>query len=186
MSGIELTATPFVDLLPSSIRDDTRIHAAARALDAELAIIHSSLNNVAIWANLDNQTEPMLTTLAWQTSMLNEPAWNLAADDWTKIQLLKGALELHRYKGTPWAIREVMRLLGYGEVGIIEGIGGLYYDGTGKHNGIYVYGQENAWAIYTVILSEEISAEEERALRAVLALIAPARDWLDQFFVDDE
>ncbi|EPG5002550.1 phage tail protein I [Klebsiella oxytoca] len=182
---IELSSTPFVDLLPDSIKNDNQIKAAASALDAELTGITNTIGKLTIWDRMDDHTEPLLTTLAWQLSMINEPAWGQAEDDDTKRQLLKGAIELHRHKGTPWAVREVMRILGYGEIGLIEGIGGLFYDGTGKHDGVYVYGQENAWAIYTVILSRQISVEEERALRAVLALIAPARDWLDQFIVED-
>ena len=52
----------------------------------------------------------------------------LAESDGSKRELIKAAIELHRYKGTPWAIREVLRRLGFGEVEIDEGLKARTYD----------------------------------------------------------
>ena len=179
--GKPLHTASFIDILPNSLQQDKTIQAAAAALDSELSVINDAIPPITLWPRIDSMTEPELSTLAGQFSLIDEPVWGQAEDDETKRTLLQGALELHRYKGTPWAIREVMRVLGYGEIELIEGIGNLHYDGTGEHDGVYTYGQENAWAIYDIIMGPRLNAAEERALRATLSLIAPARCHLDQF-----
>ncbi|MFT2543454.1 phage tail protein, partial [Escherichia coli] len=71
--------------------------------------------------------------------------------------LIKAAIELHRYKGTPWSIREVIRRFGFGEVDLIEGTGRLSYDGNRSYNGLFVHGDAAAWAVYRVILKQPIT-----------------------------
>ncbi|WP_434171184.1 hypothetical protein AHYW_002606 [Providencia manganoxydans] len=178
--GKPLSIVSFIDILPDSLQQDKTTQAAAAALDSELSVINDAIPPITLWPRIDSMTEPELPTLAGQFSLIDEPVWGQAEDDETKRELLQGALELHRYKGTPWAIREVMRVLGYGEIELLEGIGNLHYDGTGEHDGVYTYGQENAWAIYDIIMGPRLNAAEERALRATLRLIAPARCHLDQ------
>lgn len=179
--GKPLNTTAFIDILPESLQHDNTIQSAAKALDSEFSVIDSAIPTLSLWNRIESMTEPELSTLAGQFSLIDEPVWGQAEEDETKRTLLQGALELHRYKGTPWSIREVMRTLGYGEIELIEGIGNLYYDGTGEYDGVYTYGQENAWAIYDIVMGKRLSAAEERALRATLLLIAPARCHLDQF-----
>ncbi|WP_322957915.1 phage tail protein [Providencia huashanensis] len=179
--GKPLNTAPFIDILPDSMQQDKTIQAAAEALDSELFVVNETIPPITLWPRIDSMTEPELSTLAGQFSLIDEPVWGQAEDDETKRKLLQGALELHRYKGTPWAIREVMQVLGYGEIELLEGIGNLHYDGVGEHDGVYTYGQENAWAIYDIIMGPRLSTAEERALRATLQLIAPARCHLDQF-----
>lgn len=179
--GKPLHTASFIDILPDSLQQDKTIQAAAAALDCELSVINEAIPPITLWPRIDSMIEPELSTLAGQFSLIDEPVWGQAEDDETKRELLQGALELHRHKGTPWAIREVMRVLGYGEIELLEGIGNLHYDGTGEHDGVYTYGQENAWAIYDIIMGPRLNAAQERALRATLSLIAPARCHLDQF-----
>lgn len=62
-----------------------------------------------------------LELLAESRLILNEDGYWLAESDQVRRKLIKGAYELHRYKGTPWAIREIVRRLGFGEVQIMEG-----------------------------------------------------------------
>ena len=101
--------------------------------------------------------------------------WELAESDDVRRTLIKSAIELHRYKGTPWSIREIIRRFGFGEVELIEGLGGLQYDGRGTFNGHYLYGDKRAWAIYRVILQQPITNDQARLLRRVLSFFAPAR-----------
>ena len=62
-----------------------------------------------------------LPLLAESRSILGTDGYWLAESDDARRKLIKGAYELHRYKGTPWAIREIVRRLGFGEVQILEG-----------------------------------------------------------------
>ena len=65
-----------------------------------------------------------LPLLAESRSILGEDGYWLAESDAKRRSLIKGAYELHRYKGTPWAVREIVRRLGFGEIEIIEGHNG--------------------------------------------------------------
>ena len=89
--------------------------------------------------------------------------------------MIKGAYELHRYKGTPWAIREIVRRLGFGEVQILEGLNGQTYNGSINYNGSHVYGAGSYWAHYRIIMNGVITNDQAALLRKTLAAFAPAR-----------
>lgn len=116
-----------------------------------------------------------LAILAETRSILNEDGYWLAESDSARRRLIKGAYELHRYKGTPWAIREIVRRLGFGEVEIVEGLDGKYYDGEITYNGRYGYGSRERWAHYVVTMNNPITNGQAAVLRQTLQAFAPAR-----------
>lgn len=130
---------------------------------------------------IDSVDPSALYLLGDQFSVLGDDGWLLAESNDQKRDLIKTAIELHRYKGTPWAIREVIRRLGFGEVEIIEGLGNFNYDGRYQYNGYKVYGgDETVWAVYRVILlTEPITNDQATLLRRVLKSFAPARCHLE-------
>jgi phage tail P2-like protein len=112
-------------------------------------------------------------------------AWALAVDGWELVEseqakrgLIKGSLALHRKKGTPWSVREVIRRLGFGEVVLVEGRLARRRDGSITRNSDYVHGRANAWAEYIVKLKQPITRDQADKLSAVLARYAPARSRL--------
>lgn len=123
---------------------------------------------------VDTVNASALQVLAEQFSLVGD-GWELAESDEARRGLIRGAIELHRYKGTPWAIREVIRRLGLGEVTIIEGLAGRVRDGSIRRDGIYVHGDASAWAKYRVILQQPITNDQAAQLRTLLAAYAPAR-----------
>lgn len=116
----------------------------------------------------------VLPWLGDQFSLFGD-GWELAESDDVRRTLIKSAIELHRYKGTPWSIREIIRRFGFGEVDLIEGTGQINYDGKVNYNGIYIHGDVNAWAIYRVILNQPITNDQAALLRKTLDAFAPAR-----------
>lgn len=116
-----------------------------------------------------------LELLAESRSILNEDGYWLAESDSARRKLIKGAYELHRYKGTPWAIREIVRRLGFGEVTILEGLGNKRHDGEITRNGLYAYGHSDRWAHYRIIMNYPITNDQAFLLRKTLAAFAPAR-----------
>ncbi|MBS1776293.1 MAG: phage tail protein I [Bacteroidetes bacterium] len=58
--------------------------------------------------------------LAEQFDLLGYKGWKLADTDAKKRALIKNAIELHRYKGTIYAIRKALAALGYPNVTITE------------------------------------------------------------------
>ena len=57
-----------------------------------------------------------LPWLAWEWSVGDEEGWEFAETEYVRRRLIAGFAELHHYKGTPYAIRRLFRLLGLGEM----------------------------------------------------------------------
>ena len=64
-----------------------------------------------------------LEALAWQYDVLGNKGYNIASTDLLKRKIIKKALELHRYKGTVWALKEALSSVGYGQAILTEGDG---------------------------------------------------------------
>lgn len=116
-----------------------------------------------------------LKLLAESRSLLGEDGYWLAESDSAKRKLIKGAYELHRYKGTVWAVREIVRRLGFGEVQIVEGLNGKRHNGQIRRNGLYRHGNPQDWAHYRILLGAPITNDQAQLLRRTLAAFAPAR-----------
>ena len=158
--------------LPPPLAGDERFALLCELLDERLAEL--DLNVMLVYL-IDLVKPSLLTVLADQFSLLDEAAWLLAESVDAKRNLIKNAAELHRFKGTPWAIREVIRLLGFGEVTLQEGFNDQTYSGSIDHDGTYVYGAPSAWALYRVFLQRVITNDQAVLLRRLLLSVAPAR-----------
>jgi phage tail P2-like protein len=77
---------------------------------------------------------PVLPWLSWTLSV---EAWHEAKSDGAKRALILSSIEIHRHKGTPWSIRLLIRALGFGEVDIIERVGGRTHNGTIRRDGVF-------------------------------------------------
>ena len=100
-----------------------------------------------------------LELLAESRSILGVDGYWLAESDDARRRLIKGAYELHRKKGTPWAIREIVRRLGFGQVELIERMGNKTHNGEIRRDGRYA----------------PITNDQAALLRRTLAAFAPAR-----------
>ena len=98
----------FKKLLPPSIADDFKIQAFAEAFEKQFEQIYSLTEIPCILPRIDELPEEVLDLLAWQ---FHVEGWELASSVEEKRALLKRAIELHKYKGTKWALLEVLRAL---------------------------------------------------------------------------
>lgn len=93
-------------LLPPALASDERFRAlgqlAARISDIDLSPLLVYL--------VDTVNASALPTLADQFHILGE-GWQFARDDVERRRLIKRSIELHRYKGTRWAIEQVLETL---------------------------------------------------------------------------
>jgi len=97
-------------LLPPSLAQDENIQALTTALDKELEKIEAQIINVLILPRIDQiEDEELLDLLAWQFHI---EGYELAQNIEEKRNLIKRAIELHRYKGTKYAIKRVLEALG--------------------------------------------------------------------------
>lgn len=93
-------------LLPAPLASDERF----RVLD-QLAARISGVDLAPLLVYLvDTVDASALPVLAEQLHILGE-GWQFALDDEARRRLLKRSIELHRYKGTRWAIQQVLETL---------------------------------------------------------------------------
>ncbi|MEG2663573.1 MAG: phage tail protein I [Hafnia sp.] len=118
---------------------------------------------------IDLTESSALPWLAEQFALTGDNGWSLAESEEAKRALIKSAIELHRFKGTPWSVRQVIRNLGFGEVELREGNDRLDPHIAQK------YPEETRWALYQVLLSQAITNDQAALLRRTLAAFTPAR-----------
>ncbi|KGE08539.1 phage tail protein I [Burkholderia gladioli] len=131
-----------------------------------------------LW-DADRCPSAFLPWLAWS---LQVDGWELAESDEARRELIKSSLAIYRRKGTPWAIREIVRRLGFGEVDIQEGRGLARRDGSARRDGRYLHGGDGAWAEYIVTLNRAVTRDQGEKIKRAIERYAPARSklaWLD-------
>ncbi|CAA9377452.1 MAG: FIG00698670: hypothetical protein [uncultured Gemmatimonadetes bacterium] len=134
-------------LLPPGIRDD-RFRALLALLDR-----WDEIDLLVLLANrVDSAPPELLYPLAWQFGVTGVAGWDLADTEDNRRELIRRAIELHRRKGTPWAIREALRAVGFPEVEIVEGYGRNQFDGTHLYDADITYAAEAVWANFAVVL----------------------------------
>ena len=91
--------------------------------------------------------------------------------------LLKIAIQLHRFRGTPWSIKSALATLGWENVTLLEG-----QNSWGGTN----YPSNQGWALFRVIVQlaqdQIIDADAIETAVAVITLYKPVRSWLDGLF----
>lgn len=92
------------ELLQPSLRGDSRMENLARLI-AELSALPVSVPIVNLFDIVDSSA---LASLAEQFHVMGDEGWNLAATEAARRSLLKKAIELHRHKGTRWAVRNAL------------------------------------------------------------------------------
>ena len=96
-------------LLPPSLNTEP-FKEIAEALDVQLQKVWEELINVVIYPRINEiEDEKLLDLLAHQ---FHVEGWELTQTVEDKRRLIKNAVELHRFKGTPYAIKKVLEALG--------------------------------------------------------------------------
>lgn len=119
------------DLLPSSASGHER--ALSKTTGRRIEAIPVPLR--ALW----NPDKCPVDLLPWQ-------AWGLSVDFWSdnwpesvKREMYRNSILIHRYKGTPWAVKKALKIVGLGDSEIVErstllkkydSQGGLRLDGS--------------------------------------------------------
>jgi P2-related tail formation protein len=119
---------------------------------------------------IDTVDADALFYLAEQFDVLGYRGWKLAKTEADRRSLVKRAVQLHKYKGTPYGIKEALRSVGFDNTVIQEGINYLH-DSTLDHNSVGTYGG-NEWATFRVIYDlgndKGISTEQTTDLAALV------------------
>lgn len=132
--------------------------------------------------NPQKTPDNFLPHLAWALSV------DYFSDKWTseqKRQSIQNSFSVHSIKGTPASIRAVLKNAGYGDIDIIEGNGGVYYDGTYRYDGTRIYGEYAHWATYLIKLKKPITNTQAAEIREILQRTQPARCHLRGFIYEE-
>lgn len=133
-------------LLSPGIRDE-RFRAFLALLDRWDAIdLLPLLPN-----RVESAPSRLLYALAWQFGVTGVAGWDLADTDDKRRDLIRRSIELHRRKGTPWAIREALRAVGFPDAQVVEGYGRNQFDGAHLYDGDITYSAEAVWANFAVM-----------------------------------
>lgn len=167
---------------PAIIETDKKFTALA-----DLGKRLNSLDKSQIMTHfVDLVSTAMLPLLAEKWSVTGDDGWLLAETEDAKRNLIKRAVEIHRYKGTPWAIREIFRQLGFGDIDIIENQSLKTWDGELTFEGLETFEHEDMhWAEYKIRLKSPITHDEAERIRRILKNTAPARCHLVSFEFDE-
>lgn len=157
----------YVDLIEKDQRAKCLANLGLRLNELDTTKLMPRLINLVLTEHLE--------FLAESHRILGVYGYWLAESDQAKRQLIKNAYELHRRKGTPYSLREIVRRLGFGEITIIEGLNHRVRDGSTKRDGLYVHGHNSYWAHYRILLNNPITNNQAALLRKTLTAFAPAR-----------
>lgn len=124
--------------------------------------------------------ETALVWLARQFGIMGNEGWNFCTTTQQRRDLVLAAIELHKHKGTPWAISNAIErgtvdiqdaLITYIEGGDASGIV-RYLDGSWFLNGTFFLGHIGHWAEFSVVIdSDSLTLLDETIYNLVLALI---------------
>lgn len=182
-----------VSLLPSF--ESVELHALSHLNNDSRQVMSEELKAVS---DLDN---PLLC----DAKFLPHLAYANSADLWSDIlhddekrQLIAKSKELHRYKGTVWAILEVLKAIGLStdenEATVLEyrdrdsedavyqvkRDGSYFYDATVKHNdGVFIHPFTfTEWTEFAVVLKAPVTEVKAALARRFVEMYKPARSKL--------
>lgn len=153
-------------LIPAGIRDASTL--ALNTLIDRLGKV--PLDQLLVYL-VDNVTSKALPHLAEQFHVTGLEGWALCNNDTERRALIKRAIHLHRRKGTPWAVKEGLKSVGFGGATLTERLPALTYNGAESFTGLKVFGGDG-WARFSVKLdlgeNRGVSAAETALIRAVV------------------
>lgn len=113
---------------------------------------------------IDNVDASTLPHLAEQFHITGNEGWLLASTEEKKRNLIKASIELHKYKGTKYAIKKVLEMLNLD--GDVEEW--FQYDGEPYH-----------FKVNIDLLNREMNQETKQRLNALINEFKNTRSWLE-------
>lgn len=163
-------------LLRSADAGETLLPRNATATELRLEQSTKRMGNLPtplreLW-NPNTCPQNLLPWLAWAFQI---DVWDANWSEATQRQAVRGAIDVHRRKGTPWAIRRALENAGYGDAVLQEGDATQMHDGTLDHHGEAQYIGDLDWANYRVMLAQPITNAQAAQVRQIMGFVAPVR-----------
>lgn len=132
-----------VDLLPPNASEMER---ALAGISSRIDVLPVTIRD--LW-NPSTCPAALLPWLAWTLSV---DYWDTDWPDETKRAVIAASYEVHKYKGTPYAVRTALQAIGYRDVDIVEGVEPSRHDGSTSRTGLNLYAIAGHWAQFRVVL----------------------------------
>lgn len=147
----------------------------------------SDLDRIPLLVYLvDHVSEGVLLTLADQFHVMGFEGWDMARTDAERRALVKSAIKLHRRKGTPWAVRHALELVGWPGGLIRERVGlpGPAHDGAHLRDGSASFAPPSdglEWATFSIQLDageRAVTTSDVFKVRRAVDEWRPVTRWL--------
>nr|WP_272888928.1 phage tail protein I [Stutzerimonas stutzeri] len=125
--------------------------------------------------------EHLLPYLAWALHLGETEGWALAVSTDQQRALIARSIALHRRKGTPWSIREAMKMGGFNDLELHERLPVARYDAAIAYTGADTY-SAYGWAQFRAVAdvgdSQGISGAQTRRIIDIIEEFKPQRSHL--------
>lgn len=96
------------DLLPPSFQNDPDAVAASKAVESHYHRLYQAASAAMVFSNLDNLPESWLDELA---NDMHVDFYDFSLPIESRRELVRQSIPMHRKKGTPWAVNELVRIV---------------------------------------------------------------------------
>lgn len=103
---ISIHAVKLTDILPRNLAADKTVAALSAVVENALNDTTKRVSELVLYARIDELDEGTIDALAWQ---FHVDFYDVGVSLETKRKLVRSAIKDHKYKGTPWAVRSVVR-----------------------------------------------------------------------------
>ena len=156
------------NILASSIANKPHLAAFDSMIEARFAEIDFS---PVIMNLIDNSPVNSLPYLLSQFDVLGYKGLRFTSTESEQRDLIKKAIELHRFKGTPWSVKEALKLIGITDCEFLIGTYTFYLDGDKLCDGTNGYAQ-SSWATFSVkINAATFSVITTQIVNDIVALV---------------
>lgn len=157
---IDLKCIKLTDILPPNLATDELVKTVATVCDLGLSQVYKRIVALILYARIDDLDEETVDDLAWQ---FHVDYYDIGLSLEKKRALVKSAIRDHKYKGTPWAVKSVVKSI-RGDVDIVE-----WFDYGGDPYHFRIEGFDGAM----------VTAKELERLVAAIGTVKNTRSWLD-------
>ncbi|MFW5433694.1 phage tail protein I [Paenibacillus apiarius] len=159
---INIQQISLLDILPSNLKADPNIAAAAQAIDIEVRTVTEDIRKLSIYDRYNEWSEVETDELAWQ---FHVDFYDTSLPIEQRRELVRNSIVWHKRKGTPSAIEELITtLFGDGQVEEWWEYGGKPYRFQVKTSNPEVT-QERAQEFYRAVESvKRLSAKLEKVI----------------------
>lgn len=166
MKIINLDKIQLSSIMPPNLLRDEKVRNLASVLSKELQMINRYAEDLNYTMNLRNLPESVIDHLLWENHIYPNEGLDLANTLEKKISLLENAIEIHRHKGTPFAVERSLESIGIkGKV-----IEWFEYEGNPYH-------------FKVELETNKLTSKELMLLKNMIGEMKNTRSWLEEIVI---